>query len=139
MKDTAISLPATVDEYISRYPEPVQLQLERLRQVIRKAAPAAEEVISYQIPCYKQDGPLLSFAAFPNHCGLYVINKQIRTDYAAELKGFKTAGTTIQFTTDHPLPAALVKKIVQRRIKENKTLQAEKEQARQLRRNAAKK
>lgn len=39
-----------------------------------------------------------------------------------ELKSYATATATIRFTTDKPLPAALVKKIVKTRIAENEAL-----------------
>ena len=62
----------TIDEYIKTFPEDVQRILEKIRQTIKKAAPAAEEAISYQIPTFKLNGTyLVYFAAFKNHIGLY--------------------------------------------------------------------
>ena len=43
----------SVDEYILAQPKSVQPILRRVRSVIRKAVPAAVEVISYQLPAYK--------------------------------------------------------------------------------------
>ena len=43
----------SVDEYIRSHPKAVQSVLQRVRSVIRKAVPGAEEVISYQMPAYK--------------------------------------------------------------------------------------
>src|SRR5258708_36838658 len=51
----------TVDEYISKYPEKVQLILQKFRETIKKAAPEAEEIISYQMPAFKQNGNLVYF------------------------------------------------------------------------------
>ena len=59
----------TIDEYIKTFPEDVQSILEKMRQTIRKAAPEAEEAISYQIPTFKLNGNLVHFAAFKNHIG----------------------------------------------------------------------
>ena len=56
--------PKTIDEYISRFPEELQEKLEKIRQTIKKAAPEAEEVISYQMPAFKQNGILVWFAAY---------------------------------------------------------------------------
>jgi uncharacterized protein YdhG (YjbR/CyaY superfamily) len=36
-----------------------------------------------------------------------------------ELRGFSTSKGTIHFTTDKPLPAALVKKLVKARVTQN--------------------
>lgn len=52
----------TINEYIGTFPNDVQEILEKTRQAIQKAAPEAEEVISYQMPKFKLDGILvLSF------------------------------------------------------------------------------
>jgi uncharacterized protein YdhG (YjbR/CyaY superfamily) len=108
-----------VDSYIAIHPEKVRVTLERLRKAIRAAAPKAEESISYQIPAFKYQGPLVFFAAFKSHCSLFVASKSILKTFADELEPYKTSGTTIHFSADHPLPAALVRKIVKARIREN--------------------
>ena len=120
MEKTAKATTAkNVDEYLHSLPEAVRFTLEKLRQTIKLAAPQAEEVISYQIPSYKHKGPLVHFAAFKDHCSLFVVNKNILQTFSKELEPYKTSGTTIHFTPDKPLPAALVQKIVKIRIREN--------------------
>ena len=109
----------TVDDYIKALPGDFRSMLEKLRQVIKKAAPEAEEIISYQIPTYKYKGPLIHFAAFKDHCSLIVIDKQIIKTFEKELKDYKTNGTTIHFTAAKPLSSSLVQKIIKIRIKEN--------------------
>ena len=109
----------TVDEYIKAQPEDFRSMLEKLRQAIKKAAPKAEEIISYQIPTYRYKGPLVHFAAFKDHCSLIVINKNIIKSLEKELKDFKTTGTTIHFKSRKPLPTALVQKIVKLRVNDN--------------------
>ena len=109
----------SVDEYLEWVPEDQRAALERLRKLIRSAAPAAEETISYQIPAYKYHGSLVFFAAFTAHCSFFVVNKNILTRYAKELESFRIAGATIQFQANQPLPAALVKRIVKDRLREN--------------------
>jgi uncharacterized protein YdhG (YjbR/CyaY superfamily) len=56
-----------IDEYIKNFPEDVQIILKKMRQTIRKAAPKAEEVISYQMPAFEQNGILVWFGAFKKH------------------------------------------------------------------------
>src|ERR1700704_4333593 len=120
MQKAAKAIPAkNVDEYLQSLPEVVQGTLKKVRQTIKAAAPKADEVISYQIPMYKFNGPLVAFAAFPGHCSLFVINKNILKMFEKELQSYKTAGTTIHFTPDKPLPAGLIQKIVKTRIREN--------------------
>ena len=112
----------TVNEYLERVPADMKSKLEKLRQTITKAAPNAEEIISYQIPTYKYLGPLIHFAAFKDHCSLVVINKDILKTFEKELQLYKTTGTTIHFTPAKPLPASLVQKIVKIRIRNNEEL-----------------
>jgi uncharacterized protein YdhG (YjbR/CyaY superfamily) len=62
-----------VDAYIAAAPVPAQPILRHLRQVIKAAAPKAEERISYGMPSYEYYGRLVYFAAFKNHVGLYAV------------------------------------------------------------------
>jgi uncharacterized protein YdhG (YjbR/CyaY superfamily) len=59
-----------IDEYISAYPENVQILLEQLRAVIKKTAPEAEEVISYNMPAFKLKVILVYFAAHKEQIGI---------------------------------------------------------------------
>ena len=114
----AKAAPKTVDEYLSRVPEPARSTLEKIRAVIRSVAPPETvEVISYRIPMFKYKGMLVGFAAFSNHCSLFP--GAILEPFKDELKQYRTAKGTIQFPVDKPLPAALVRKLVQARIGEN--------------------
>ena len=113
-----------VDEYLQMQPEAMQPVLEKLRHAIKKAAPTAEEIISYQIPTYKYLGPVVHFAAFKDHCSFIIINKDIIKKFEKELQGYKTSGTTIHFTPEKPIPARLVQKIVKIRLKENEEMDA---------------
>jgi uncharacterized protein YdhG (YjbR/CyaY superfamily) len=131
-------LPKTVDEYLDKLPADVRTVLEKLRATIKSTAPKAEEAISYGMPGYKYQGPLVYFAAFNNHCSFFPGSSQIIKLYD-ELKSFKTAKGTIQFTTDKPLPAAIVKKIVKARMLENETRQLAKQKKKPLKKAAKKK
>jgi len=105
-----------VDAYLSALPNEQRAALDRLRKIIRAAAPMAEEVISYGIPAfYIQGYGLVWFAAWKNHCSLYPISGAI----TRELKGYNTAKGTIRFAVDEPLPAMLVRKLVKARMAEN--------------------
>jgi uncharacterized protein YdhG (YjbR/CyaY superfamily) len=93
--------------------------LERLRETIRSAAPEATETISYQMPAFKYEGlGLVCYAAFTNHYSLFPMSLQIFEDYTKELEPYRSGRGTIRFTTETPLPTALVRKIVQARMAE---------------------
>jgi uncharacterized protein YdhG (YjbR/CyaY superfamily) len=109
----------TVDEYLARVEPEQRAALEALRQVIRKAAPKAEEVITYGIPAFRQNGFLIGFAASAKHCSLHPMNNHTVADFATQLSDYSTSTGTIRFTPDKPLPAQLVRKIVKARVAEN--------------------
>jgi uncharacterized protein YdhG (YjbR/CyaY superfamily) len=116
---TGSSAVETVDDYLAALPEKERAVLQELRETIRSAAPEAEEVISYRIPLYKHHGHLVGFAAFKKHCSLFVTNSAVRDQFAKDLEPYKVEGTTVRFTVENPLPAALVTRIVKSRMVEN--------------------
>ncbi len=107
-----------IDEYLAGVPEEARSTLEKLRKTIRAVAPKAVEVISYQIPMFKYEGMLVAFAAFKNHCSLFAGTGVIAA-YKEDLERYQTSKGTIRFPAGKPLPAALVKKLVKARIREN--------------------
>ncbi len=109
----------TIDEYIEAFPTNVQNILEKMRKTIRKAAPEAIEVISYQMPTFKLNGKnLVHFAAFKNHIGFYLIPTGIEA-FKEELSQYKQGKGSVQFPIDKPIPYDLVERIVKYRVKEN--------------------
>ncbi len=112
--------PKNVDDYLAGVPEPARSTLNRVRAAIRSGVPAeATESISYRIPTFKYKGPLVGFAAFSNHCSLFVMSPSVMEAFKNELKDFDTSKGTIRFPVDRPPPAALVKKLVKARIAQN--------------------
>jgi uncharacterized protein YdhG (YjbR/CyaY superfamily) len=109
---------STIDEYVATFPKNVQDILEKLRRTIKKAAPGAEEAISYQIPTFKLHGNLVHFAAFKNHIGFFPTSSGIEA-FKEELASYETAKGTVRFPLDKPLPLSLISKIVKYRVKEN--------------------
>src|SRR5437879_10201894 len=108
--------PKSIDEYLAGVPEPARGTLNKIRAAIRSAAPPeATEIISYGMPAFKYKEVLVWFAAFAKHCSLFPTASVIEM-FKSELKGFAKSKGTIQFPTDKPLPAALVRKMVKARI-----------------------
>ena len=71
--------PATIDDYISGFPQEIQNYLIEMMVTIRKAAPDAGETISYGIPAFTLNGNLVHFAAFKNHIGFYPTSSGIKS------------------------------------------------------------
>ena len=108
----------SIDQYIRSFPASTQKLLKELRAIIREAAPAASEKISYQMPAFFQNGNLVHFAAYESHIGLYGGLSAIRA-FESELVNYKSGKGTIRFPVDQPIPVELVRKIVELRVKVN--------------------
>jgi uncharacterized protein YdhG (YjbR/CyaY superfamily) len=109
---------ANFSEYKSAYPAEVQKMLDQMRACIKKAAPKAEEVISYGMPAFKLNGIVVYFAAQAKHIGLYPTASGIQ-EFKKELAGYSCSKGTIRFPLDKPLPLGLITKIVKFRVAEN--------------------
>ncbi len=93
--------------------------LEKIREIIREAAPEAEEKFSYGMPGYYFMGsPLVFYAAFKDHCSFFGASGTVLESFKDELKDFKTAKGTIHFTKDHKIPKDLIERIVQAKMQE---------------------
>lgn len=109
----------SVNKYISGFPEETQKLLKQLRQIIKTAAPEAEEVISYGMPGYKMNGMVVWFAGHSRHIGFYPGASGIAA-FKKELSLYKGAKGSVQLPLDKPLPMDLISEIVKFRIFENK-------------------
>ncbi|MDV2989088.1 MAG: DUF1801 domain-containing protein [Dehalogenimonas sp.] len=110
--------PQTIDEYIARFPEEVQVILQEMRRTISAAAPEAVEAIRYQMPTFKLKGKnLIHFAAFKHHIGLYPTPSGI-TAFDKELAPYKKAKGSAQFPLGKPVPYDLVRRITEFRVGE---------------------
>ena len=114
----------TIDEYIAEFPEDIQEILEKMRKVIHKAAPEAEEAISYGMPTFKLHGNLVHFAAYKNHIGFYPAPSGIEK-FKEDISEYKSSKGAVQFPLDKPVPYDLVEKMVIFRVKENLGINAE--------------
>lgn len=112
--------PNNIDEYIAAAAPEVQPILERIRATVRKAAPKAEEIISYRMPAFRQGGILVYFAAFKKHIGLY---PPVSGDAAIEKAIAPYAGPkgNLQFPLDQPIPYDLIARIVKLRVRQKET------------------
>jgi len=107
----------TVDEYIASFPPDVGVILEKVRGIVRKAAPGAEERISYGMPGYKLKHNLVYFAAHKGHIGLYPTPSATGA-FAKELEPYESGKGSIKFPLDEPIPYDLIRRIVEFRVRE---------------------
>lgn len=107
-----------IDSYINQFPKEISDKLNKIRAVISKAAPKAEEKISYAMPTFYLEGNLVHFAMCKTHIGFYPAPSAINF-FKKELANYKTSKGAIQFPFDEKLPVELISKIVKYRLAEN--------------------
>lgn len=110
----------TIDQYHNVFSGDVLTRMKTIRAIIIETVPGVEECISYQIPCFKYNGYLLYYAAFPKHVSLsHPYSEAFMKHFKKDLAGYKVSKAIIQMPNDKPLPEKLIRKIVAFRKKEN--------------------
>lgn len=108
-----------VDIYINQFPESVQEILRTIRSLVKDNAPEAEEMMAYGMPAYKMNKkPLVYFAAYKNHIGLYATPSG-HSEFQEELSGYKQGKGSVQFPLDQPMPYKLIERMILFRVSEN--------------------
>jgi uncharacterized protein YdhG (YjbR/CyaY superfamily) len=111
-------VPVSIGGYIRAFPKPVQVKLRQLRSIVARAAPMAMEKISYGMPAFFLNKVLVYFAAHEKHIGFYPTSSGIEA-FKNRLTKYKSSKGAVQFPLDEPLPAELIRRMVEFRVKEN--------------------
>jgi uncharacterized protein YdhG (YjbR/CyaY superfamily) len=107
--------PKTPDDYLAAVSDDKRPALEALRKIIKATVPEAEECISYQLPAFRLNGKfLVAYGAAASHCAFYP--GSVVETLKDELKEYDISKGTIRFPAEKPLPSALVRKLVKRRV-----------------------
>jgi uncharacterized protein YdhG (YjbR/CyaY superfamily) len=109
--------PKNIDEYVAGFPREVQETLQKIRGIIRDAAPDAAETIKYRMPTFVLHGNLVHFAGFQQHIGFYPTPSAIK-QFSGELAGYESAKGSVQFPLNRSVPFTLIRKMVEFRVKE---------------------
>lgn len=108
---------AAVDEYLRGVEEPGRSTLQTLRRTILEIVPEAQEVMSYRVPAFRVGGKTVAgFAAFKNHLSYLPFSGSVLSQLADELHGYDMTKSSLHFPVDHPLPKALVEKLINVRL-----------------------
>lgn len=103
-----------IDDAISHLDPKNKQALEHIREVVLAEIPEAEESIGYGMPVMRyKKRYLLGFSAFKHHLSIFPGPEPIEA-LANELREFKTAKGTVQFTPDNPIPDEVLRKIIAR-------------------------
>lgn len=110
--------PATIDDYIAARPPDVQPILQKIRATVVRAAPDAQELISYRMPAFAQNGILIYFAAFKSHIGVF-------PPFSGDAKLMKALlpyrgpKGNLKFPLSEPIPYGLIERLVRLKVKQN--------------------
>ncbi len=108
--------PSNIDEYISTFHKETARILQQVRMTVKKAAPKAEETISYGMPAFRYKGRIIIyFAGYKNHIGLYA-TPAAHTAFQKELSVYKQGKGSVQFPIGQPMPLDLIKRIVKFKV-----------------------
>ena len=110
-----------VDEYIAAFPPSIQMVMEQVREAIKKAAPHAKEVISYDMPGFKVNRMLVYFAGYEKHIGFYPGAEAIAA-FKDKISVYKWAKGSVQFPLKQPMPLDLITRITRFRLEEDTKL-----------------
>lgn len=104
---------ASVEEYLDGLEATQKAELEKIRAIVKKNVPSAEECISYGIPSFKVHGKyLFGYAAFKNHLSVFPTPVPIE-EIKEKLDQYKISKGTIQFTKENPISEALIKQMLE--------------------------
>jgi uncharacterized protein YdhG (YjbR/CyaY superfamily) len=110
----------TIDQYHKAHPAEVVERMQAIRNAVHKVVPGVEEVISYQIPCFKYNGYLIYYSAYAKHISLsYPYSQAFLARFKEDLQHYKVSKSAIQFPHDQKLPIKLITQMIEFRKKEN--------------------
>jgi uncharacterized protein YdhG (YjbR/CyaY superfamily) len=125
---------AAVDAYLATLSRRERDTLQRLRVLIKETVPNVEERISYGTTVmFSLRRDLVGFVAQPKHLSFFIANPKLAAMKADIAKSHKVSGATIHFSSEKPLPTALVKKIVRARLRELQICEHERRPGERLR------
>lgn len=108
-----------IEQYAAQFPELVQMRLHEMYQLLKPMMPDAEEKISYGMPSFHMNGPLVYFGGFKTHIGFYPTGAGIAA-FSDQFGGYKWSKGAVQFPLDKPFPEALIRAIVEHRLAANR-------------------
>jgi uncharacterized protein YdhG (YjbR/CyaY superfamily) len=110
-----------IDEYLAEVTPSRRALLQKLRKTIRSIVPEVEECISYRLPAFRYRGSIIAgFSATSTGCSYYPFSGRALKTLAGDLEGYSKTKSALHFGPDKPLPASLVRKLLEARIAEGK-------------------
>ena len=106
----------TIAEYIRSAPREAQPHLRRLYDILKSAAPDAEETIKWGVPFFVEPRFLFSFSAFKAHASFAPTPEALKA-FRQELRNHRTTKNFLQLPYNEPLPEDLIRSIAEYRVR----------------------
>jgi uncharacterized protein YdhG (YjbR/CyaY superfamily) len=108
-----------IDDYLAAVEEPKRSSLDALRRSILETVPDAEQCLSYGLPAFKFQGRTIAgFAAFKNHLSYLPHSGSVLDEMEDDIVGYRSTKGSLHFAVDQPLPDALVRRLVETRMRQ---------------------
>ena len=105
-----------VDDYLAGLDEPARTVLAGVYAQARAIVPDVEQGRSYGMPALTYCGkPLISAIETKRHLSLFPFSGKVVAAVAPDLEGYDLSKGTIRFSAEHPLPDAVVTRVVELR------------------------
>jgi uncharacterized protein YdhG (YjbR/CyaY superfamily) len=116
---TAQPKSSAIDDYLRKVPEDRRRTLENLRAKIRTIVPEAQECISFRIPAFRVNGVVVAgFCATAKGCSYFPFSGSTLKALAGVISRYEQTKGALHFSSDEPLPLALVRKLIKVRVAE---------------------
>ena len=115
----------SVDQYIRAAPVGARAALRKVRAAIRKAAPGADESISYGMPFYGYPGEagidrrLCYFGLQRTSLRLYFRPRDLEP-HTERIAEYRTSGSALRFPLDRPIPIPLIQRLVRDAVRRHR-------------------
>jgi uncharacterized protein YdhG (YjbR/CyaY superfamily) len=113
---------SAMDDYLNGLPPAQNAALARVRAIVERIAPEAEEGVSYGMPAFLHAGrPLLGLRAAKKHLSVFPFSPAAVETVKDRLPGFDLSKGTIRFSPESPVPEDVLADVVRARKQEIET------------------
>jgi uncharacterized protein YdhG (YjbR/CyaY superfamily) len=116
----------SVDQYLDEFEGPVRERLETVRRVFAETLPEAKEVISYNIPAFRQDDMfVVYYSAHKAHISIACYpTERLYESLRDELEPYQKSKSAFQIPHTQPLPLELLRKVALFKVEDNAAIRA---------------
>lgn len=116
----------SVDQYLDSFEGSLRDRLETVRRVFAETLPEAREVISYNIPAFRQDEMFVVYFSGHNaHISIACYpTERLYEALHDDLEPYKRSKSAFQIPHDQPLPLDLLREVALFKVADNAAIKA---------------